>query len=211
MCLYIATRVAARQGLPAFAAGLDTDRIVIVGGFLTFFLVFYVNQSHKRFFDLYCHSMACKGRIFDAATLARSCHMPSEQALRLIRYMNAAHAAAYVGLSSVYPSNGYFDRVCINDFKLLTEDEKKRMDTIDMDSGGSAYRELIAWSMLEVQKAKDEKLIDKELAAMLRDEVLKLRAGAGQLYDAADLPIPFYYVHFICFLTALYLPLFAIM
>jgi hypothetical protein len=93
----------------------------------------------------------------------------------------------------------------------LTDDEKKRMDTIDMDSGGAAYRELIAWSMLEVQKAKDEKLIDKELAAMLRDEVLKLRAGAGQLYDAADLPIPFYYVHFICLLTALYLPLFAIM
>jgi Bestrophin, RFP-TM, chloride channel len=106
MSLYIATRVLARKGLPDFVSSLDSGRMGIVGGFLTFFIVFYVNQSHKRFFQLYGHSMACKGRIFDAATLARSCAMPTEQALRLIRYMNAAHAAAYIGLSAVYPAHG---------------------------------------------------------------------------------------------------------
>jgi hypothetical protein len=130
--------------------------------------------------------------------------------MRMIRYTNAAHAAAYVGLSSVYPTHCYFDRVCLNDFQLLTREEMERMDAIDMDAGGSAYRELIVWAMLEVQDAKDEGLIDRELAAMLRDQILQLRAQAGQLYNAADLPIPFFYVHFICLLTALYLPLFAI-
>mmetsp|Transcript_25302 Transcript_25302/g.47147 ORF Transcript_25302/g.47147 Transcript_25302/m.47147 type:complete len:520 (-) Transcript_25302:115-1674(-) len=210
MGLYVLMRVAAREGLPDFVSSLDTGRITIVGGFLTFFLVFYVNQSHKRFFGLYGHSMACKGRIFDAATLARSCHMPKTQALRLIRYMNAAHAAAYVGLSSVYPSSGYFDRVCFEQFKLLTPEEKQRLDEINMDAGGSAYRECIVWAMLEVQNAKDQQLIDRELAAMLRDLVLQLRAQAGQLYNAADLPVPFFYVHFICLLTLLYLPLFAV-
>jgi hypothetical protein len=76
MALYLATRVLARQGLPDFVSDLDAGRMGIIGGFLTFFVVFYVNQSHKRYFQLYGHSMACKGRIFDAATLARSCHMP---------------------------------------------------------------------------------------------------------------------------------------
>jgi hypothetical protein len=86
----------------------------------------------------------------------------------------------------------------------------KRVDTINMDAGGSAYRELCVWAMLEIQNAKDQRLIDKELAAMLRQQVLQLRSAAGQLYDAADMPIPFFYVHFICLLTVLYLPLFAI-
>jgi Bestrophin, RFP-TM, chloride channel len=103
-----------------------------------------------------------------------------------------------------------FDRVCLQDFQMLTATEMERMDQINLDAGGSAYRELIVWAMLEVQQAKDNNLIDKELAAMLRDQVLQLRAQAGQLYNAADLPIPFFYVHFICLLTALYLPLFAI-
>lgn len=65
----------------------------------SFFLVFYVNQSHKRFFGLYKDSMACKGRIFDVATIAVTT-LPKERATRLVRYMNAAHAAGYVGLVS---------------------------------------------------------------------------------------------------------------
>lgn len=208
IALYVAVRIAAREGLPDYVASLDAGRMGIVGGFLTFFIVFYVNQSHKRYFGLYNHSMACKGRIFDAATMARTC-LPQERALRLIRYMNAAHAAAYVGLSAVYPSGSYFDHI-EKDFQLLTPEERVRMDQINLDMGGSAYRELIVWAMMEVESAKKKGLLDPELAAMLRTEVLKLRAAAGQLYNAADQPIPFFYVHFICLLTAMYLPLFAI-
>lgn len=208
IALYVAVRVAARQGLPEFVAGLDAGRMSIVGGFLTFFIVFYVNQSHQRFFSLYGHSMACKGRIFDAATLVRTC-LPADRALRLIRYMNAAHATAYVGLSPVYSTTNYFNHID-ETFQLLTPEERARLDKINMDVGGSAHRELISWAMMEVQHAKEKGLLDRELAAMLRGEVAKLRAAAGQLYDAADLPIPFFYVHFICLLTALYLPLFAI-
>lgn len=135
--------------------------------------------------------------------------MPHEQALRLIRYMNAAHAAAYVGLSPIYPVSSYFDHID-KSFQLLTKEERARMDKIDLDAGGAGHRELIVWATMEVQKAKDAGVLDKELAAMLRGECLKLRAAAAQLYDAADLPIPFFYVHFICLLTALYLPLFSL-
>jgi hypothetical protein len=58
------------------------------------------------------------------------------------------------------------------------------------------------------QKAKG--LLDPELANTFRDQILQLRAKIGQLYNAKDLPIPFFYVHFICLLTTLYLPLFAV-
>jgi predicted membrane chloride channel (bestrophin family) len=209
IAIYVGVRCAARSGLPEFVSGLDSGRMAIVGGFLTFFMVFYVNQTNARFLALYGHSMACKGRIFDAATLARTCRMPHERALRLIRYLNAAHAAAYVGLSPIYPACSYFNHVDKH-FQLLTKEERARMDRIDLDAGGAAHRELVVWATMEVQKALDAGMLDNELAAMLRGECLKFRIAAAQLYDAADLPIPFFYVHFISLLTALYLPLFAV-
>jgi predicted membrane chloride channel (bestrophin family) len=209
LTIFIGVRIGARLGLPDFVASIPAGGdITTLGGFISFFLVFYVNQSHKRFFGLYNRSMACKGRIFDVATLARA-SLPPARAHRLVRYMNAAHAAGYVGLSEVYPQKSYFEPIN-EQLCLLTDAEKERIDDIDMDKGGSAYRELIVWAIMEVQSAKAEGLLDREHATLIRDLILKLRASMGQLYNAADLPIPFYYVHFICLLTVLYLPLFAV-
>lgn len=62
----------------------------------------------------------------------------------------------------------------------------------------------------EITTARKKGLLDPELANQFREQILQLRAKMGQLYNAKDLPIPFFYVHFICILTTLYLPLFAI-
>jgi hypothetical protein len=126
--------------------------MTVLGGFLSFFLVFYVNQNHKRYFDLYEDSMACKGRIFDVASLAVTT-LPYAQAHRLVRYMNAAHAAGYVGLSEIYPSGSYFDRVH-TDLGLLTDEERTRLNNMDLDKGGSCNREIIVWCMNEIQTAR---------------------------------------------------------
>jgi predicted membrane chloride channel (bestrophin family) len=210
MALYVAVRLVARyaKGVPGFLAELGKGNIAVIGGFLSFFMVFYVNQSNKRFFGLYQDSMACKGRIFDVATIVVTV-LPREQATRLIRYMNAAHAAGYVGLSKTYPSGSFFRHVNEN-LGLLTASELSRMKEVDLDAGGSCNRELIAWCMKEIQTAQKKGLLDSELANALRGQILKLRASIGQLYNAKDLPIPFFYVHFICLLTAMYLPLFAV-
>jgi hypothetical protein len=80
LIIFVTVRIGARIGLPDFVANIATGgHITTLGGFISFFLVFYVNQSHKRFYFLYHHSMACKGRIFDVATLARA-SLPSEEA-----------------------------------------------------------------------------------------------------------------------------------
>jgi len=133
--LHVAVRIVARWELPECISELPTDSIAVLGGFLSFFLVFWVNQSHKRFFSLYENSMGCKGRIFDAATLAVT-HLPHAQVTRLIRCMNCAHAASYVGLSEIYPSGNYFNYVN-KTMGLLTEQERARLDQIDLDKGGS--------------------------------------------------------------------------
>lgn len=63
---------------------------------------------------------------------------------------------------------------------------------------------------MEVQTALDEGLIQLRTAVELRDLILRLRGSLGALYDFDDQPFLFFYVHFICLLSALYLPLFAL-
>ncbi len=206
--IYAGVRVWARIGIPDYVADLGSGDIAVIGGFTSFFLVFFVNQSNARYFSLYDKSMACKGRIFDVASIAVT-NLPRNVATRLIRYMNAANVAGYTGLSETYPADSFFSQMNKN-LGLLTDDELARMKDIDLDKGGSCQREMIAWCMKEIATLQKEGIVDNELAAQLRDQILQLRAAFGALFNAADLPIPFFYVHFICLLSAFYLPLFAI-
>lgn len=119
------------------------------------------------------------------------------------------HLAGYVGLSSTYTFDNFF--VEINDIdKMLTDEEVGRMKEINMNVGGSCYRELIAWCIMEVETAMEQDLIALRTAVELRDLILRLRGSLGALYDYDDQPVLFFYVHFICLLSIMYLPLFAV-
>ena len=75
--------------------------MAMVGSFLIFFTVFYCNQCYGRFYKQYHSSMSAEGRILDAATRLRSFLGPGNPyTAQIVRYMNAAHLAAYVGLNS---------------------------------------------------------------------------------------------------------------
>ena len=130
--------------------------------------------------------------------------------------MNAAHVAGYAGVSEVY-SGCFFFQHLQEEFGLLTDEELERMNDINRINNssneavrGARYRELIAWCTMDVQTSKMEGLIDPKLASDLCHQLLQLQDKIGQLYNAVDMPIPFFYVHFLSFLTALYLPLFAV-
>lgn len=152
--------------------------------------------------------MAAKGRILDIAFMARA-SLPREIGLRIVRRLNAANVVAYVGLSEVYTFTNFFPET--NDtYRLLTVEEYVRVKALDMNSGPSAYQEIVAWCQLEVSSVLKQGIIDARLASQLRDKLLAFQAAFGGLYNNADQPISFFYVHFICLLSALYLPLFAI-
>ena len=152
---------------PEYVADLGGGNTAVLGSFISFFLVFLVNQTNSRYFGLYGKSMACKGRIFDTASLVVVC-LPKPVATRLIRYMNAAHVAGYTGLSKTYPASSFFAHLN-KDLGLLTDEEFARMKEIDLDVGGSCQRELIAWCIQEIQTCHKYQMIDNDLAAQLRD------------------------------------------
>lgn len=181
--LYIFIRLQAHfYHLPGQVEDVELIDIAVLGGFLSFFLVFFASQNYTRFYNQYARSMACEGRIFDVATLAAT-YMPRAAAWRLVRYMNAAHALAYCGLSKAYPSQVFFEHLN-KELGLLTEKEYQRMKRIGPDTGGSCYREMIVWCMHQVEKQSGN--LDGHLAQQFRQQILDLRGAIGYLYDMAE-------------------------
>jgi len=184
--------------------------LVYVGGFLLFFLVFYVNQNHHRYFKLHQDTMVMMGCVNDVATLVKAV-LPMERARRINRFMNAAHVAMYTGLSETYQQDNFFDPLEAR-FALLTDEELHRVvQEIDVDnSGPRAANEIITWIMCDIRDAQVNSFIDTNEAMQLRERLLDFRAMIGEVFVTTTLPIPFFYVHFLSMLTAVYLPLFAI-
>ena len=102
LALYVALRVVAHalEEAPEQIAYFETSGISIIGGFLSFFLVMFVDQVNARFLEMYGFSMAVSRKIQDVALRAHEV-LPVEYATRLVRRLNAAHVAGYVGLNSI--------------------------------------------------------------------------------------------------------------
>ena len=102
MGIYIGIRIYANviTYVPEEVDVMSKTNIGILGGFLSFFLVLFVNQTNGRFLEMYGFSKACSGRIQDVAGLARV-QLPKESADKLVRHFNAAQIAGYVGLNAI--------------------------------------------------------------------------------------------------------------
>jgi len=187
-----------------------SSNLVYVGGFLLFFLVFYVNQNHHRYFELHQDSMVIMGRVNDMATLVKAI-LPMERARRINRLMNAAHVAMYTGLSSTYEKENFFDPLEAR-FALFTDEELYRVvDEIDVDCcGPKAVYEIISWIMCDIRDAQIHSFIDTNEAMQMREQLLVYRSTIAKVFVTTTLPIPFFYVHFLSILTTVYLPLFAV-
>lgn len=211
--LYVAVRVQKEIGtLPEYFAKLEeTTNIDILGGFLSFFLVLFVNQANARFNTMYGHSMACTGRILDMTYLVAQ-YFPQTAAHRTVRYLHAVHAAGYVGLASKTYSYESFFLPFNENHRFLTDAELERVK-LTVTNGGDGFREILAWVMTEIrqqQQKEDSVTVDSRLASEMRTIVQQLRGSMSALYHHQDQPIHFFYIHFLSLLTVFYLPIFAI-
>ena len=208
--LYVAVRICSHTGHPpSYLMDLGSSNIDIIGGFLSFFLVLFVNQSNARFNSMFHQSMSCTACIEDVAGVVAA-YFPKANAHRIVRYLNAAHAAAYVGLSPATYTEKNFFKELNNTHSLLTDREMSRMSEIGLENGGGCYRELLMWCIREVQIMQDEKVIDARMSGEIRSSIQKFRSTFASLYHDKDQPCHFFYIHFLSLLTAFYLPLFAI-
>mmetsp|Transcript_20973 Transcript_20973/g.31282 ORF Transcript_20973/g.31282 Transcript_20973/m.31282 type:complete len:381 (-) Transcript_20973:193-1335(-) len=199
--------------VPAAVAMMEKTNVNILGGFLSFFLVLFVNQTNDRFLEMYGFSKACSGRIQDIAGLAKT-QLPAEVGEKLVRHFNAAHIAGYVGLNAIgmgspYSKTFFFDHYNAEN-NLLTPGEMKILSHHDMDNSGLCMKELTTWCQLDVAQARKDGHIDSYQEKYMHDKILAFRAAMDGMYDYTDQPPHFFYIHFLVLLSALYLPLFAI-
>eukprot|EP00985_Skeletonema_marinoi_P012656 scaffold6152_cov129-Skeletonema_marinoi.AAC.2 len=199
--------------VPAAVAMMEKTNVNILGGFLSFFLVLFVNQTNDRFLEMYGFSKACSGRIQDIAGVAKT-QLPYEVADRLVCHFNAAHIAGYVGLNAIgqgspYSKSNFFDHYNAK-HHLLTKNEMKILSHHDMDNSGLCMKELTTWCQQDVAQARKDGLIDAHQEKSMHDKILQFRAAMDGMYDYTDQPPHFFYIHFLVLLSALYLPLFAI-
>ena len=151
--------------------------------------------------------MRCPALIYDITQICAP-SLPKAGSTRLIRYLNAAHVAGYVGLSRTYSKQDFFDK--LNDkYQLLNAEELKRIELLDMDHGSDAFHELVSWCMLDIETAFRQNHIDAREKSALKDKTTQFRTQMDNLFDYQDQPVHFFYIHFLCLLSAVYLPLFA--
>ena len=129
------------------AAGLSAfplTPISCVGSLASFIVVFYTSQAWQRFVAMYNLAMALEGRIFDCTLLAQAT-LPHAAALQVWRYLNAAHALLYLGVSPHY-REGNLLRPLNEQYRLLNDKELDRLLFVGL-SGGTATREVRARRM----------------------------------------------------------------
>merc|ERR1712032_1046910 len=215
MMIYIGIRVYANiiDYAPDSVDILEKTNIGVLGGFLSFFLVLFVNQTNGRFLEMYGLCKACSGRIQDVAGLARV-QFPVDLTDKLVRHFNAAQIAGYVGLNAIGMGSPYSQKYFFDHYnkihKLLTPEEMKVLDHHDMDSGGLFMKEMVTWCQEDVAQARQSGIIDSYQEELFQDRILAFRAAMDGLYDYTDQPPHFFYIHFLVLLSTLYLPLFAI-
>eukprot|EP00854_Cymbomonas_tetramitiformis_P018341 gene18341-21874_t len=128
--------------------------------------------------------------------------------MRLYRYLNAAHALAYVGLSPAYGKEHLWD-ILQDNKQLLTHAENERVISLDLEAGGSASREVVSWICIHLSAECKAGRLNKQNKQLLLEKVVALRASYATLYDLADQPVPFFYAHLIALMTYVYLPLYS--
>ena len=215
LAIYISIRIMIvspnNEHIPDYLVSLGNTNIDIIGGFLSFFLVLFVNQANSRFSNMYRKSMDVTSQIEDVAAVA-SCYFPNDAAHRIVRYLNGAQVAGYVGLASdTYTTKSFFHKLN-KKYKLLTKNEVQRVVyEIGLEQEGcSSMNEILMWCIKEIQLQQISGRIDARMSGELRGSIQKIRNDMESLYQDKDQPIHFFYIHFLCILTAFYLPLFAI-
>ena len=214
MLIYIGIRIFANviDYVPSAVDSWSGANIGILGGFLSFFLVLFVNQTNGRFLEMYGFNKACSGRIQDVAGLAKT-QLPPELADKLVRHFNAAQIAGYVGLNAIgqgspYSKEYFFDHYN-NEYKLLTDEEMRMLEHHDMNNSGLCMKDLVTWCQADVSEAYREGHLNMLQEQFMMDRILAFRAAMDGMYDYTDQPPHFFYIHFIVLLSSIYLPLFA--
>ncbi len=133
--------------------------------------------------------------MFDAIYLAKA-FLPPDKSWRIFRYLNAAHALIYVGLTGgkVYSTENFLSQLVLT-HRLLSDKEMDRINIINPNLGGCATREVISWILDDIRDyvelspgtkppSHGSFVTDLSISELV-SQILRFRGCVGQLFDYA--------------------------
>lgn len=202
--IYVIVRVYFSQlELPLTALG-------IIVGFISFLLTFYLNSVVARYFQFYNACMGCLGAIFEICWLTR-CILPEEVALKIVKYVNVAHVLGYVELDPTTYNFANMLEPLNEKYEYIDDADMTKLRFMRVDGSGAFHREAINWAVDVVQGQVKAGILSDIRAVQVFEKLFNLRSSIGTLFVMRDVPMPFVYVHFLYLLSAIYMPLFAVL
>jgi predicted membrane chloride channel (bestrophin family) len=197
---------------------LETDKLAatdvplsylgIVGGFISFLLVFFIKECYGRYMDQFSRLASVCGRVFDVGCMGSAC-MPKPRIQCLLRYMCVTMMVGVTAMSDTYNTGNLLFPV-IDQYKLLSEEEKEFLQSLDVDNnGGVAFKAMCLWCMRVISEARKANEISDMEKSNFDNQILRFRATFGDLFDYREVTVPFIYVNWVQIMNIIYCPLFA--
>ena len=162
-----------------------------LGGFLSFFLSIFLAQAYGRYFEQYLFTIKPMASIFNLSLLLHSMFPPTTtsgsvsssvsdghqhdakqmkkngDALRITRYALAAYVIGYCYCSTTYKMENLFEPIN-TEWNLLNEVELNRVNVINANVGGGAFREVVGWALLLVDEhLKNNKIVFSKITSKI--------------------------------------------
>lgn len=189
---------------------LPVSALVIIVGFMSFLLTFYLQNVISRYFAYYDNVCDCVGAIFDATLLIKG-SFNEDRGIQLVKYLNAAYMMSFVEQSPGTFSFSNLMEPLNQKYEYLDEVDMAKVRLLRVDGSAVYAREIISWVVDIIHKEVKTGMLSEYRADRVLERVLKLRGSIAALFKFRDRPIPFVYVHFVFFLSAIYMPLFAVL
>jgi hypothetical protein len=109
--------------------------VAALGGFISFLLVFFLNECYLRYKAQYLEQVRGMNIIISIAEWGHSFMSNKDRVLQIVRYLNVAHIFAFTGMTEIYAESNLLVPM-VDEFNLLTRKELELIRSFDVDDDG---------------------------------------------------------------------------
>jgi len=173
---------------------ITQQTLLVVGGFITFFMVFFNAEAYQRFFNEYFIACRIRYSVNDVFFLSRV-HMDDPR--KMVHVLRLCHAGQYLGFFNL-PNNreipgfleGGFNRLV--EMGVLHKDEVSYLKSIE---NGNPSTDTLVWAMRILRNEMNTGNMKPPIYRAFESKVMGIRDHFDDLLAYSHQPIPFAYYH----------------
>mmetsp|Transcript_24760 Transcript_24760/g.80951 ORF Transcript_24760/g.80951 Transcript_24760/m.80951 type:complete len:632 (+) Transcript_24760:217-2112(+) len=200
--------LARRQRGETMWPAISIETMLIMGSFLTFFLVFFNSQSYNGFFQTYMLSRALQMHANTFALLSRAHVRLVQRQLTMLRLVHAALFLGFVQLQINSDIEGFREDALKKLVQMLCLSEEEAHILRGLQIGMMAD-ECLLWAMSELAVELERGAIKPSMHRTLEAPLIHIRDSFDKLRALEEQSIPFSYYHLVICISEIYLAILA--